>query len=450
MKAGKRKTFSGPPEPGVLVGGSLLGHQYDLFLIEPILFSEQSEFHTFVGSSLSPDRAYVELRQLWNASCGLFQGMGYGLGELIRLLALGKPCVSNGLAVCYIVKPFRTTTSDAETTSDGQLNDNEWLLYRLVPSHVVLPSLGTLVIFGLVRPTRWLRSKVTKGNNEWLLHKPILWSSVIVVMALWNTADRHLLQATVGHKWEKSYAIIEYTIQLLLGLALPAALQIIASWRVARLRNLTIHNYTEKVDESVANTIKEQLSERVITPLFTNNNVVLPPEKNAYDVIDALVPGDNVQLLAAMYHVLCWLGVERGLTGIVPVNFRLDIALHDTYYVVAHFHYVLSIGAVFALFAGFHYWVGLSGMLHRIPDYLAYAGWNTLSSSGSYISVVGICHFFVVVAITSSSGNNKRCAPSPWAVEQNPTTPEWMVQSPPAFHTFGELPAIKETKSSAK
>ncbi|KAL0294343.1 UNVERIFIED_CONTAM: Cytochrome c oxidase subunit [Sesamum calycinum] len=141
----------------------------------------------------------------------------------------------------------------------------------------------------------------------------------------------------------------------------------------------------------------------------------------------------------------------RGLTGIVLANSGLDIALHDTYYVVAHFHYVLSMGAVFALFAGFHYWVGLSGMPRRIPDYPdAYAGWNALSSFGSYISVVGICRFFVVVTITSSSGKNKRCAPSPWAVEQNPTTPEWMVQSPPAFHTFGELPAIKETKSYVK
>jgi len=145
----------------------------------------------------------------------------------------------------------------------------------------------------------------------------------------------------------------------------------------------------------------------------------------------------------------------------------------------------LFMGAVFALFAGFHYWVGkifgrtypetlgqihfwitffgvnltlfpmhflgLSGMPRRIPDYPdAYAGWNALSSVGSYISVVGIRRFFVVVTITSSSGNNKRCAPSPWAVEQNPTTPEWMVQSPPAFHTFGELPAIKETKSYVK
>jgi cytochrome c oxidase subunit 1 len=174
-----------------------------------------------------------------------------------------------------------------------------------------------------------------------------------------------------------------------------------------------------------------------------------------------------------------------GLTGIVLANSGLDIALHDTYYVVAHFHYVLSMGAVFALFAGFYYWVGkifgrtypetlgqihfwitffgvnltffpmhflgLSGMPRRIPDYPdAYAGWNALSSFGSYISVVGICCFFVVVTITLSSGKNKRCAPSPWAVEQNSTTLEWMVQSPPAFHTFGELPAIKETKSYVK
>ncbi|KAH0446126.1 hypothetical protein IEQ34_025045 [Dendrobium chrysotoxum] len=103
-----------------------------------------------------------------------------------------------------------------------------------------------------------------------------------------------------------------------------------------------------------------------------------------------------------------------GLTGIVLANSGLDIALHDTYYVVAHFHYVLSMGAVFALFAGFHYWVGLSGMPRRIPDYPdAYAGWNALSSFGSYISVVGIRRFFVVVTITSSSGKQqKMCSKS--------------------------------------
>ncbi|GJV14205.1 hypothetical protein Tco_1359528 [Tanacetum coccineum] len=110
---------------------------------------------------------------------------------------------------------------------------------------------------------------------------------------------------------DMSDTILEYTIQLLSGLALPAALQILANWRVARLRNLTIYNYTEKVDESVANTIKEQLSERVITPLFTNNNVVLPPEKNAYDIIDALVPGD----LGPLFIVLALTGLELGKIG---------------------------------------------------------------------------------------------------------------------------------------
>nr|AHG59070.1 cytochrome oxidase subunit I [Bazzania trilobata] len=167
-----------------------------------------------------------------------------------------------------------------------------------------------------------------------------------------------------------------------------------------------------------------------------------------------------------------------GLTGIVLANSGLDIALHDTYYVVAHFHYVLSMGAVFALFAGFYYWIGkitglqypetlgqihfwitffgvnltffpmhflgLAGMPRRIPDYPdAYAGWNAFSSFGSYVSVVGIFCFFVVVFPTLTSEN--KCAPSPWAVEQNSTTLEWMVPSPPAFHTFEELPAIKES-----
>ncbi|MCL7028171.1 hypothetical protein MKW94_014327 [Papaver nudicaule] len=194
--------------------------------------------------------------------------------------------------------------------------------------------------------------------------------------------------------------------------------------------------------------------------------------------------GGSIQYKTPMLFAVgfIFLFTVGGLTGIVLANSGLDIALHDTYYAVAHFHYVLSMGAVFALFAGFYYWVGkisgrtypetlgqihfwitsfgvnstffpmhflgLSGMPRRIPDYPdAYAGWNSISSSGSYISVIGICCFFVVVAITLSS--DKRSAPSElnWAVKENSTTLEWMVQSPPAFHTFGEHPAIKETKN---
>jgi cytochrome c oxidase subunit 1 len=128
-----------------------------------------------------------------------------------------------------------------------------------------------------------------------------------------------------------------------------------------------------------------------------------------------------------------------GITGIVLSNSGLDIALHDTYYVVAHFHYVLSMGAVFTIFAGFYFWLpkligrhypealgrlhfwitffgvnitffpmhflGLAGMPRRIPDYPdAYAGWNAVASFGSYISGVGLLFFFYVVYVSFTSG----------------------------------------------
>ncbi|KAL2943048.1 cytochrome c oxidase subunit 1 [Bienertia sinuspersici] len=128
--------------------------------------------------------------------------------------------------------------------------------------------------------------------------------------------------------------------------------------------------------------------------------------------------------------------------GGVLANSGLDNALHDTHYVVAHFPYVLSMGAVYALFARFYYWVGkifgriypetlgqihfwitfvginltffpmhflrLSGMPRHIHVYLdSYAGWNALSSFGSYISIVGICCFFMVLTITLSSGKKE-------------------------------------------
>ena len=126
-----------------------------------------------------------------------------------------------------------------------------------------------------------------------------------------------------------------------------------------------------------------------------------------------------------------------GLTGIVLSNAGIDIALHDTYYVVGHFHYVLSMGAVFGVFAGFYYWftrmtnynyieflgqlhfwitfigvnltffpmhfLGLAGMPRRIPDYpTAYAEWNAIASIGSTISVIGLLIFMVLIYLAFS------------------------------------------------
>lgn len=160
-----------------------------------------------------------------------------------------------------------------------------------------------------------------------------------------------------------------------------------------------------------------------------------------------------------------------GVTGVVLANGGIDTVLHDTYYVVAHFHYVLSLGAVFAIFAAWYYWIGkicgrtypewmgklhfwtffigvnltffpqhflgLQGMPRRYIDYPdAFEFFNRISSYGAYISFASTL-FFVVLAIWTLVAG-RRVGANYWGPSAD--TLEWTVSSPPPFHQFDHLP----------
>ena len=165
-----------------------------------------------------------------------------------------------------------------------------------------------------------------------------------------------------------------------------------------------------------------------------------------------------------------------GVTGVVLSNAGMDTALHDTYYVVAHFHYVLSLGAVFALFAGYYYWIGkisgrqypewmgvihfwmtfigvnliffpqhflgLQGMPRRYIDYPdAYAGWNEISSYGAYLTGIATVWFLITALYTMFAG--RKVGENYWDAKPQSMTLEWTLSSPPPFHQFEIQPKVK-------
>jgi cytochrome c oxidase subunit 1 len=162
-----------------------------------------------------------------------------------------------------------------------------------------------------------------------------------------------------------------------------------------------------------------------------------------------------------------------GVTGVVLANGGIDNEVHDSYYVVAHFHYVLSLGAVFSLFAGWYYWfgkmfgkmyvewlgqlhfwlffigvnilffpmhfLGLDGMQRRVPDYNdAYAGWNGVATIGAVMVFGSMLLFFINVFWSLFAG--RKAPDNYWG--EGATTLEWTLSSPPPFHQFSTLPKI--------
>jgi len=185
--------------------------------------------------------------------------------------------------------------------------------------------------------------------------------------------------------------------------------------------------------------------------------------------------GGSISLRAPMVWAIGFIFVFTvgGVTGVVLANAGVDRALHETYYVVAHFHYTMSLGAVFSIFAGFYYWfpkmtgymyderlakahfwllfiginltffpqhfLGLAGMPRRYIDYPdAYWQWNFVSSIGAYIA--GVATLVFLYAVYEAFARKRVAGANPWGV--GATTLEWTLPSPPPFHQYETLPRI--------
>jgi cytochrome c oxidase subunit 1 len=212
--------------------------------------------------------------------------------------------------------------------------------------------------------------------------------------------------------------------------------------------------------------------------VFATMVIAVPTGVKVFSWI-ATMWGGSIQFRVPMLWALgfIFLFTLGGVTGVMLANAGVDRAFHDTYYVVAHFHYVLSLGAVFTIFAGWYYWfpkmtgymyneamgklhfwltfiganvlffpqhfLGLAGMPRRYVDYPdAFAYWNWWSSVGSYITAAGSI-LFIVSMLYSYFVVRQKAANNPWGA--GATTLEWTLPSPPAFHSYERLPEFKES-----
>jgi cytochrome c oxidase subunit I len=208
--------------------------------------------------------------------------------------------------------------------------------------------------------------------------------------------------------------------------------------------------------------------------VFATMVIAVPTGVKVFSWI-ATMWGGSISLRPPMLWAIgfIFLFTVGGVTGVVLANAGVDRALHETYYVVAHFHYTMSLGAVFSIFAGFYYWfpkmtgymynewlaklhfwllfvginvtffpqhfLGLAGMPRRYVDYPdAYWQWNFVSSIGAYIA--GVATLVFLYTVYEAFAAKRVAGDNPWGV--GATTLEWTLPSPPPFHQYETLPRI--------
>ena len=187
--------------------------------------------------------------------------------------------------------------------------------------------------------------------------------------------------------------------------------------------------------------------------------------------------GGNIKITTPMLYALGFIPsfVMGGVTGVMAGTAPLDYQLHDTYFIVAHFHYVIVGGVVLAILAGVHFWwpkmfgtvlndklgkiefwfffigfhmtfliqhwLGLWGMPRRVWTYMDGQGWNLaniISSAGALFMAIGVITLVVNIIITTKK--NERVGNDPW---EDGRTLEWAIPSPPPFYNFAQTPLVR-------